>query len=1319
MFERMVGPRPSSIVAVSMLVGVAVLADVAGVVGQTSSLGQWSAVFDMPLVAVHAALMQTGQVLMFDAWEIPGTPSARLWDPSTNTYISVPNGFAELFCSGHVLATDGRLLTSGGHNGGGVGTTDATSFDPVTRQWTQLPFLNYARWYPAVAQLADGRVLTMGGSISRPDIAEIPETYVVGGSSWVTLPAAQKNVGEYPLVLPFSGSRVFVSDTSSAYQSWVLNVDSKLWTGIGQSPAGDGSAVMYRQGKVMMSGGGANGSDPVNPATGVIDLNASSPTWRTTAPMAYGRTLHNFVILPDGKVLAVGGSTVVSLISTTGVLPAEIWDPSTETWTTVASMATPRMYHSTALLLPDGRVLAAGGGRLPPAIDHLNGEIYSPPYLFRGTRPQITGAPASITYGSSFVIDTPDSGTVARVTLVRSSSVTHARNYDQRFVELAFVPGANQLTVEAPTGADLAPAGYYMLFVLDANGVPSVGRLVRIDAAPTGPTLSIDDVNIVEGTGGSRAAVFAVTLTGSTSQTVSVDFTTLDGSATAGNDYIATSGRLTFTTGTSTATITVPIVSDSLVEANETFNVALSNATNAALVDGIGTGTIIDDDAPAVPTLFINAVSVTEGTGSGTPVASFTVTLAPAAPQDVLVSFRTVPGTAVSPFDYASTSGTLTFAGGTTVQTIQVPIVPDDVGEPDETFTVELSNPANAVIGQGTGVGTIVNDDTVTATFTIAAGADDVIEDGATFDVSASSIWLGNGASAASSFTGLRFTSVSIPRNATIVSAHLDVESVSTQWISVDFEYSAHAASDSPPFSTTSKPSQRTALSPRVTHSSNVQWLAGTRYSLDEIAPVIQPVVSQAGWNSGNALSLILHGTGSAWSRKFITSIETAASRAPRLVVTYNLPGTNSPPVISSASANPLTGPAPLAVSFSGVASDPDGDPLTFTWAFGDETTATGATASHTYTRGGQYTATLTVADGHSQTVSSPLTIQVGSAPLPTLSINDVTVSEGNTGTTDATFTVTLSAAPGTATATVVYATVDGTAVAPGDYTATAGTLTFSSTTVTQAIVVKTAGDTIVEPNEAFTVTLSNPSGATVADGSGTGTITNDDVAPLPTVAINDVTVTEGDAGTVAAVFTLTLSNPSTQAVTVSYATANGTATAGSDYTATSGTASFAIGTTTQTVTVAVRGDLRDESDEFFYMNLSNPVNATIADGQGIALIVDNDPAPALSIADVTVTESNNGTKNATSTVTLSIASGKTVTVNWATADGTATSANDYTARTGTLTFDAGITSRTLTVPVRGDRVAEPTETFFVDLTGPDNASITRARGTATIVDND
>ena len=935
--------------------------------GQAGSLGQWSAVFTMPLVAVHAALMHTGRLLFFDAWEIPGTPSARLWDPDTNSYTPVPNGFAELFCAGHILTNDGRLITSGGHNGAGVGTRDATVFDPTTEQWTALPDLTYARWYPTLIQLADGRALTLGGAISRPAIAEIPEALSLSGGGWTAFPAAQKDVGEYPQLYETPNGSVFVVAEGN---SFTLDVDGSRWTPVGQPGTSSGNGVMYRPGKVMVTGGGTLGSDPVVRSTSVIDLNAATPAWRDTSPMAFGRSQHNLVILPDGKVLVVGGAADISLISTNGVLPAEIWDPVSEQWTQVAAMARNRMYHSIAILLPDGRVLSAGGGRINPVVtDETNGQFYSPPYLFRGARPQVTGAPASVTFGANFAVNTPDPSAIARVTLVRASSVTHGINMDQRFFELPFTVAGGSLSVQAPANPHIALAGDYLLFALDGNDVPSIGRLVRLGGTSAAASLSVSDASVNEGsiTGGSL--VFTVTLNGSPSQTVTVNYATRNGTATAGSDYTSASGILTFSPGTASRTITVPVTADTDVEPNETLDVVLSGAANASIADGVGTGTIVNDDLTSLSSLSINSVSVTEGSGTGTPVASFTVTLAPASSQNVLVSYRTLAGTAVAPADYTNTTGTLTFAGGTTVQTIQVPIEPDLVVEPNETFSVELFNPVQAQLSTSVGTATIVDDDTatVTATFVVASGTDDVNEDGTTFTPDGTTAWLGTGASATGSYAGLRFTGVTIPAGATVTSAHLEVTALTTQWTAMAFEMGAEGSANSAGFSATAPPSQRTLVGPRVPHSSNAQWVAGTRYALEDMSAVVQAVVQQPGWASGQALSLVLHGTGGAWSRKHAASAENGPATAPRLVVSYTA-GSNLPPAITTATAAPRSGTAPLVVQFSGTATDPEGALLTYTWSFGDGRAATGATVSHTYAAG-TFGATLTVSDGLQQTI--------------------------------------------------------------------------------------------------------------------------------------------------------------------------------------------------------------------------------------------------------------------------------------------------------------------------------------------------------------
>ncbi|MBD2250600.1 M10 family metallopeptidase C-terminal domain-containing protein [Nostoc parmelioides FACHB-3921] len=225
--------------------------------------------------------------------------------------------------------------------------------------------------------------------------------------------------------------------------------------------------------------------------------------------------------------------------------------------------------------------------------------------------------------------------------------------------------------------------------------------------------------------------------------------------------------------------------------------------------------------------------------------------------------------------------------------------------------------------------------------------------------------------------------------------------------------------------------------------------------------------------------------------------------------------------------------------------------------------------------------------------------------------------------------------------------------------------------------------------------------------------------ATLPTLTINNVTVTEGNTGTINANFTVTLSVASTSAVTVNYATANDTATAGSDYTSTTGILTFNPGETSKNITVAVRGDTIAEPSQTFFLNLSNPLGATIADDQGLGTITDDDANPTITIADVNLNEGNSGTSNTTFTVTLSAASEKAITVNYGTANGTATAGSDYTARTGTLTFNPGDTSKTFTVAVTGDTTIEANETFFVNLSNATNATISDNQALATIVNDD
>ena len=332
--------------------------------------------------------------------------------------------------------------------------------------------------------------------------------------------------------------------------------------------------------------------------------------------------------------------------------------------------------------------------------------------------------------------------------------------------------------------------------------------------------------------------------------------------------------------------------------------------------------------------------------------------------------------------------------------------------------------------------------------------------------------------------------------------------------------------------------------------------------------------------------------------------------------------------------------------------------------------------------------------------------------PSPSISISDVTQNEGNSGTTNYTFTVTLDAASGRAVS-VNYNTVDGSAtIGDGDYNAANGTINFAAGDTSKQFTVTGNGDTKYEANETFSVNLSGASNATIGDATGVGTLTNDDNPP--TISINDVTQAEGNSGTTAFTFTVSLSQASGLPASVNYNTANGSADAGSDYTTASGTINFAAGTTSQQITVDVNGDTTVEGDETFTVNLNSPVQATILDGQGLGTIEEDDQR--LSISNVTVDEDAG---NATFTVSLTGASSQTVSVNYGTANGSAIAGSDYTATSGTLNFTPGQTSKTIDVPITDDSLDENTETFTVNLSSPVNAGIDDGSGLGTITDND
>lgn len=364
-------------------------------------------------------------------------------------------------------------------------------------------------------------------------------------------------------------------------------------------------------------------------------------------------------------------------------------------------------------------------------------------------------------------------------------------------------------------------------------------------------------------------------------------------------------------------------------------------------------------------------------------------------------------------------------------------------------------------------------------------------------------------------------------------------------------------------------------------------------------------------------------------------------------------------------------------------------------------------------------TVTLTVAAGTGYTVGVPAsatgTILNDDVPSVTIGVSPANVAED--GAPNLVYTVTLNQASFSALS--INYTIGGTATNGTDYATIASPLVIPAGNTTGTITVNPTADATIEANETVILTLNAGAGYTVGvPNSATGTILNDD---LPNLVINDVTANEGNAGTTNFTFTVSLSAPAGPGgVTFDIATANGTATAGVDYVASSLTGqTIPAGSSTYTFTVQVNGDTFNEPSETFFVNVTNVVNAVVVDGQGVGTITNDDPVPSLSIDDVSVVEGNAGTTNAVFTVSLSAASGQTVVVNYATADGTATQPADYTSTSGTLTFTSGQTTRTVTVPVNGDTVPEANETFFVNLSGATNATISDNQGVGTITNDD
>jgi hypothetical protein len=458
-------------------------------------VGQFSSVMTWPIEAIHAHLLPTGKVLF---WTRGG--NSQLWNPTTNAITPAATSGANIFCSGHSFLPNGQLLIAGGHVESWVGLPSAYTYNPFNNTWTRLPDMNNGRWYPTSTTLPNGDVLVISGTIDSNTNTDVePQVWEQATGSWRYLSTAHLALPFYPFMFIAPNGNVFCAGPSRPTR--YLNVaGTGAWSSNTNNNYGYrnwGSSVMYDDGKVLIMGGSPCGFYANNCTTyptetaEIIDLNNSTPTWTYTGSMVTGgRKLHNATLLADGTVLVSGGSRGTESPNenpnTSPSNPAyacELWDPATGTWTTMASLTKIRTYHSIALLLPDARVLSAGGD-----FGGTSAEIYSPPYLFHGSRPTITSAPTSVAYGEPFFVGTPDAGSISKVTLIGLSSVTHGFNMGQRISRPVFSQAPGGLDVTAPSNPNTTPPGYYMLFILNSDGVPSVAKIVQIGATTPTPT---------------------------------------------------------------------------------------------------------------------------------------------------------------------------------------------------------------------------------------------------------------------------------------------------------------------------------------------------------------------------------------------------------------------------------------------------------------------------------------------------------------------------------------------------------------------------------------------------------------------------------------------------------------------------------------------------------------------------------------------------------------------------------------------------------------------------------------------------------------
>lgn len=469
--------------------------------------GSWGAVHATAVVPVFSALLPNGKVLMWDSVGDEPTETypdhtftrAAVYDPATGESTRIDVQGANIFCAGFVQLSDGRIFVAGGNKDSALNGIKLTHiFDWTTNTWTRGPDMTGERWYPSVAALMDGEAFVIGGG---PSQAEVRNT---DGSMRQLSGVTAYGSRVYPFVQSGPDGRALVTGPESGLRrlSWWQAGSMENATARDALNRSYASFANYLPNKTLVVGGGVttvDGKQVPESSTRIVDASGNTLTTTAAASMEFRRRQHNATILADGSVLATGGlsevttSDLVSLDK--AVYAAERWDPATNAWATLASAAVVRQYHSTALLLPDGRVLTGGGGICGACkqVGYLRKdvEIYSPPYLYAAdgspaVRPTITSAPQTVKIADQFTVRTPNAADIAKVGLIRLGAPTHGADQSQRYLPLSFTTSGDTLTVTSPLNPAEAPPGHYMLFLVNQAGTPAVAPIVQVVSPPAG-----------------------------------------------------------------------------------------------------------------------------------------------------------------------------------------------------------------------------------------------------------------------------------------------------------------------------------------------------------------------------------------------------------------------------------------------------------------------------------------------------------------------------------------------------------------------------------------------------------------------------------------------------------------------------------------------------------------------------------------------------------------------------------------------------------------------------------------------------------------